>query len=515
VHYHCKLFYTIGQGSGQNSTSENTQAMSWINLPEFTLSYLNSGTASNPDDSICSSSSGSVLYPVFGNEGQSPGQDNLITATKFYSNAERTQTPANGTWKSNYSGNATNIYTYLLNGVPQTPTNAVQGTNWRACVANFSLTSNRGDSGYTLCNNLTAQLFANYDPNVLTLNTSTYEWRVNNVLQTGSNGQANFTASNPGGTGLTTYSVTVYDTSNVGYTDNFEITWKACTVKVQARRCDNPNALVVATILGTESIANGVFELTAEPNQQLPYGDGCYTILQTTTESSNADVTAAGSNGAFQPYSDCETCDPSLAVDEYYVLTRCVDNGTFRTAQTTDQVFYATNQFLVDNSNFLYRVVGTTESTSSPTATNLTTSNATSCPSYYGLQQCGTLSGGYRANQTTDEIALNIGDRVQDTSSGLYYTVVDNTSTTGALINVTNTGLTGCPAPAQFYYAIQKCDDNIIYRTQQSNEQISFSIGDVVVALGSVYFTVIDDNVEVNDYVDFFNKCIGLSSWDI
>ena len=507
VHYHCKLFYTIGQGSSQNSTSESTQAMSWINLPEFTLSYLNSGTASNPDDSICSSSSGSVLYPVFGNEGQSPGQDNLLLATKFYANAERTQTPANGTWKSNYAGNATNIYTYLLGGVPQTPTGAVSGTNWRACAANFALTSNRGDSGYTLCNNLTANLFANYDPNVLTLNTSTYEWRVNNVLQTSSNGSTSFTASNPGGTGLVTYSVTVQDTSGTPYTDTFEITWQACSVKVQARKCGNSSGYVVVTILGTESIANGVFNLTAEPGQQLPEGNGCYTILQTTTESANAEVTAVGPNGGSgQPYSDCETCDPSLAVDEYYVLIRCVDNGTFRTAQTTDQVSYATNQFLVDNSNFLYRVVGTTESTSSPTATNLTNSPATSCPVYYGLQQCDTLETGFRTNNsTTEDTSLSINDRIVVNSTGIYYKVISTDATTGGIIsNYSNTGLTGCPPVAQFYYGIEKCDDGVLYRTQASNTAVSFSLNQIVeTGSGGITFRVFSTSVGVNDYAQY------------
>jgi len=506
VHYHCKLFYTIGSGSSQNSTSGTTQGMSWINLPEFTLSYLNSGTASNPDDSICSSSSGSVLYPVFGNEGQSPGQDNLLLATKFYANAERTQTPANGTWKSNYAGNATNIYTYLLGGVPQPPTGAVSGTNWRACAANFSLTSNKGDSGITLCNNLTANLFANYDPNVLTLNTSTYEWRVNNVVQTGSNGQANFTASNAGGAGLVTYSVTVEDTSGTLYTGTFEITWQACSVKVRARKCTNSTGYIVVNILGTESIVNGVFELTAEPNQQLPEGNGCYTILQTTAESSNADVTVSGSNGAFLPYSDCETCDPSLAVDEYYVLARCIANDSFRTAQTTDQVSYAINQFLVDNSNFLYRVVGTTQETSLPSATNLTTSSATSCPVYYGLQQCDTLETGFRTNNsTTEDTSLSINDRIVVNSTGIYYKVISTDATTGGIIgDYSNTGLTGCPPVAQFYYGIEKCDDGVLYRTQASNTAVSFSLNQIVeTGSGGITFRVFSTSVGVNDYAQY------------
>ncbi len=505
VHYHCKLFYTIGQGSGQNSTSENTQAMSWINLPEFTLSYLNSGTASNPDDSICSSSSGSALYPVLGNEGQSPGQDNLLLATKFYANAERTQTPANGTWKSNYSGNATNIYTYLLNGVPQTPTNAVSGTNWRACLANFSLTSNKGDSGITLCNNVTANLFAN---TTATLNTSTYRWRVNNQLQSSSNGSPSFTASNPNGTGLVTYGVTVEDTNGTEYVGTFEITWEACTVKVRVRKCGNSTGYAVATILGTSTIANGVFELTAEPNQQLPEGNGCYTILQTTTESTNAEVTAAGPNGdAGIPYGSCNdsACNPATF---YTVLLRCVDNGTFRTAQTTDQVSYAVNQFLIDNSNFLYRVVGTTTSTSSPTASNLTNSNVTSCPSYYGLRECGTLSEGYRTiNTTTQDSSLSINDRIKDDSTGIYYTVIDDTSTTGGFVNYSATGLTGCPdltGGNDRYYGIEKCDDGTLYRTQATNTSVTFSLNQIVeTGSGGITFRVFDLDVGSTDYVQY------------
>ena len=505
VHYHCKLFYTIGQGSSQNSTSGTTQGMSWINLPEFTLSYLSSGTASNPDDSICSSSSGSALYPVFGNEGQSPGQDNLLFATKFYSNAERTAVPANGTYKSNYSGNATNIYTYLSGGVPQTPSNAVSGTNWRACLANFSLVSNKGDSGIDLCNNETANLFVN---STATLNTSTYRWRVNNQLQTSSNGSTSFTASNANGTGLVTYGVTVEDTNGTEYTDTFEITWEACNVKVRARKCGNSTGYAVVTILGTSTIANGVFNLTAGTNQSLPEGNGCYTILQTTTESHNAEVTAAGPNGdAGIPYGSCNdsACNPATF---YTVLLRCVDNGTFRTAQNTNQVSYATNQFLIDNSNFLYRVVGTTTSTSSPTASNLTNSSVTSCPSYYGLRECGTLSEGYRTiNTTTQDSSLSINDRIKDDSTGIYYTVIDDTSTTGGFVNYSATGLTGCPDMTggnDRYYGIEKCDDGTLYRTQATNASVTFSLNQIVeTGSGGITFRVFDLDVGSTDYVQY------------
>ena len=511
VHYHCKLFYTIGSGSSQNSTSGTTQGMSWINLPEFTLSYLNSGTASNPDDSICSSSSGSVLYPVFGNEGQDPGQDNLITATKFYANAERTQTPANGTWKSNYAGNATNIYTYLLGGVPQTPTGAVSGTNWRSCPANFSLTSNRGDSGYTLCNNLTANLFIN--TTITSLNANTYVWKIfpggtgEGIVQTNSADPSSFLASNPDGTGIVDYSVTVQDTNGSdSYTDTFRIIWEACTVKVRVRKCGNSTGYAVATILGTSTISNGVFNLTAEANQSLPEGNGCYTILQTTTESHNAEVTAAGPNGdAGIPYGSCNdaACNPATF---YTVLLRCVDNGTFRTAQNTNQVSYATNQFLIDNSNFLYRVVGTTTSTSSPTVSNLTNSSVTSCPVYYGLQQCDTLETGFRTNNsTTEDTSLSINDRIVVNSTGIYYKVISTDATTGGIISdYSNTGLTGCPPVAQFYYGIEKCDDAVLYRTQASNTAVSFSLNQIVeTGSGGITFKVFSTSVGVNDYAQY------------
>lgn len=502
VHYHCKLSYTIGNGSSQFAESDSTQGMSWINLPEFTLSYLNSGTASNPDDSICSSTSGSTLYPVFGNEGQDPGQDNLLLATKFYSNAERTQTPANGTWKSNYGGNATNIYTYLLNGVPQTPTNAVQGTNWRACAANFSLTSNRGDSGYTLCNNLTAELFANYDPNVLTLNTSTYEWRVNNVVQTSYNGLADFTASNPGGTGLVTYGVSVQDTNGIPYEDQFQIQWQDCSVKVRVRKCGNSTGYAVARVLGTSTIANGVFELIAEPNQSLPEGNGCYTILQTTTESSNADVTAIGANGAFQPYASCSVsaCNP---VDEFYLLSRCIDGGQYRTSQTIENLSYYVNQILEYNTQS-YAVIGTTTNTGITSISSFTTTNYTSCPAYYGLQKCTDQSTNHRSSVDVEQLTLSVGDRVTDIFGGGFYVVQNNTATSGNLVTVIGTGLTGCPEPTQNYYQIRECSTGTDYRTKRTTDTVALYVGNIVYnQTGDVFFTVISDTAQVGDFPEY------------
>ena len=503
VHYHCKLSYTIGNGSSQSAESDSTQGMSWINLPEFTLSYLNSGTASNPDDSICSSTSGSTLYPVFGNEGQDPGQDNLLLATKFYSNAERTQTPANGTWKSNYTGNATNIYTYLLGGVPQTPTGAVSGTNWRACAANFSLTSNKGDSGITLCNNETANLFANYDPNVLTLNTSTYEWRVNNVTQTSYNGQANFTASNPGGTGLVIYGVSVQDTNGTSYGDQFQIQWQDCSVKVRVRKCGNSTGYAVATVLGTSTIANGVFELTAEPNQQLPEGNGCYTILQTTTESSNAEVTAIGPNGdSGQPYASCSVsaCNP---VDEFYLLSRCLDGAQYRTSQTIENLSYYVNQILEYNTQS-YAVIGTTTNTGVTSISSFTTTSYTSCPAYYGLQKCSDQSTNHRSSVDVEQFTLNVGDRVSDILTGEFYVVQNNTATSGNLATVISTGLTGCPEPTQNYYQIRECSTGTDYRTQRTTDAVVLYVGNIVYnQTGDVFFTVISNTAQVGDFPEY------------
>lgn len=511
VYYHCKLNYTIGAGSGQIATSNNTGAMTWLNLPEFTLSYLNSGTASNPDDSICSSSSGSALYPVFGNEGQDPGQDNLLLATKFYSNAERTQVPANGTWKSNYSGNATNIYTYLLNGEPQTPTGAVSGTNWRACVANFSLTSNRGDSGYTLCNNLTANLFANYDPNVLTLNTSTYEWRVNNVVQTGSNGQANFTASNLGGTGLVTYGVTVEDTNGTPYTDTFDINWEACSVKVRARKCGNTTGYVVVIINGTSTIANGVFNLTAGVNQSLPEGNGCYTILETTTESANAEVTAVGPNGdSSQPYADCNvSACGGPPPGEYWLLTRCSDGAYFRTQQSADSLSSYYVNLMLKYIFEHYRVTGRTDDTSIAVISDpLVVAEGSSCPIYYGLQKCTDLSTNHRTFNTVieqDAIApLTIGDRVLDVISSTYYTVFSNNATGGFPASVIGVGTQGCPELTEYYYQIQDCDTGTNYRTQRTVDAVLFTVGAIVRnTTASKHFTVISNTAEFDDFPEY------------
>lgn len=505
VYYHCKLTYTIGAGSSKNATSSNTQAMTWINFPEYTVAYSNTGSASTPDSSICSSSN---FVTIYGNVGQSAGQDNFIASTKFYSNAQGSATPPNGTYRSNFSGGATNVYSYFNNGIPQTPNNPIPGTNYLACPANFSLTSTRGDSPINLCNNLTATLSANYDSSAITLNTSTYEWRVDNVVQTGSNGSSSFTASNPGGTGQVVYGVSVYDSLNTLYQDQFYITWQNCTVKVKARKCPSTSGLYrVFTIENTAAIANGVFELTATTGT-LPEGNGCYTIFEsgaTVTENSEATATASGVSGTLQAYSDCNAsvCNPA---DNYYTLLRCIDNGSYRTSQTTTQVTYSVNSF-IENGGFLYRVTGTTTSTNLPVLTGtITVSTATSCPVYYGLQQCDTLATGFRTNNsTTQDTSLSINSRIIDNDTGVYYKVISTDATTGGIIdNYSNTGLTGCPPVAQFYYGIEKCDDGTLYRTQASNTAVTFSLNQIVeTGSGGVTFRVFSTSVGINDYVEY------------
>ena len=514
VHYHCKLNYTIGVGTGKTATSLSTQAMTWINLPQFTLSYLNSGTASNPDSSACSSSSNSTLYPVFGNEGQDPAQDNLITATKFYSNAERSQVPANGTWKSNYTGNATNIYTYLSGGVPQQPTNSLPDVNWRACPANFALTSNRGDSGYTLCNNLQAILTANYDTSAITLNTSTYRWRIGNVEQSGSNGSTSFTASNPNGTGSVTYGVTVSDTSGNEYTDTFSIIWDACSVKVKARKCGNTEGFVVVKINGTSQIANGVFNLTAETNQTLPEGNGCYTILEPTTESLNAEVTAVGPNGdSSQAYANCSVSACSPPPSKYWLLTKCSDGSFIRTQQLADDLpSYYVNlmlKYIYEH----YRVTGKTDDTNitSISSTNLTVLDAnevSDCPIYYGLRKCTDQSENHRTFNTVaeqDAVApLTIGSRVLDVISSTYYTVINNTSTGGFPAAVIGVGSQGCPEQTQNYYQIRDCATGTDYRTQRTVDAVLFTVGSIVRnTSASKHFTVISNTAELNDFTEY------------
>ena len=514
VHYHCKLNYTIGAGTSKTATSLSTQAMTWINLPQFTLSYLNSGTASNPDSSACSSSSNSTLYPVFGNEGQDPAQDNLITATKFYSNAERSQVPANGTWKSNYTGNATNIYTYLLGGVPQQPTNSLPNVNWRACPANFTLTSNRGDSGYTLCNNLQATLTANYDTSAITLNTSTYRWRIGNVEQSGSNGSTSFTASNPNGTGSVTYGVTVSDTNGNEYTDTFSIIWDACSVKVKARKCGNTEGYVVVKINGTSQIANGVFNLTAGTNQTLPEGNGCYTILEPTTESLNAEVTAVGPNGdSSQAYANCSVSACSPPPSKYWLLTKCSDGSFIRTQQLADDLpSYYVNlmlKYIYEH----YRVTGKTDDTNitSISSTNLTVLDAnevSDCPIYYGLRKCTDQSENHRTFNTVaeqDAVApLTIGSRVLDVISSTYYTVINNTSTGGFPAAVIGVGSQGCPEQTQNYYQIRDCATGTDYRTQRTVDAVLFTVGSIVRnTSASKHFTVISNTAELNDFTEY------------
>jgi len=502
VYYHCKLDYTISGGSTQTATSSNTQAMTWINFPEYTVAYSNTGSALTPDSSICSSSN---FVTIYGNVGQSAGQDNFIASTKFYSNAQGSAPPPNGTYRSNFGGGATNVYSYFDNGIPQTPNNPIPDTNYLACPANFSLTSTRGDSPINLCNNLTATLSANYDSNAITLNTSTYEWRVNNIVQTGSNGSSSFTASNPGGTGQVIYGVSVYDTLGMLYEDQFYITWQNCTVKVKARKCPSTSGFYrVFTIENTAAIANGVFELTATVGS-LPEGDGCYTIFEsgaTVTENSEATATASGQSGTLQAYADCNAsvCNP---VDQYYLLSRCLDGAQYRTSQTTDNINYYVNQILEYNTQS-YVVIGTTTDTGITSISSFTTTSYTSCPAYYGLQKCSDQSTNHRSSVDVEQFTLNIGDRVREILSGAYYTVINNTATSGTLATVTSTGLTGCPEPTQNYYQIRECSTGTDYRTQRTTDQVNLFINNIVYnQTGDVFFTVISNTAQVGDFPEY------------
>ena len=166
----------------------------------------------------------------------------------------------------------------------------------------------------------------------------------------------------------------------------------------------------------------------------------------------------------------------------YYELKQCGTLLTgYRTSTTTLAQSYATDTRLQDTSSGVYYIItGLTVTTgASITATD---TGQTGCPSvggettYYGLQKCDDASTGWRTEQTTDQITLNVNDRVQDVA-GTNYLVVSSNATGGANVSagvMTDTGVTECPpaptvtptpsptatqVPTTFYATLVTCDD--------------------------------------------------------
>jgi hypothetical protein len=110
---------------------------------------------------------------------------------------------------------------------------------------------------------------------------------------------------------------------------------------------------------------------------------------------------------------------------------------------------------------------------------------------YYALQKCEDSSIGYITEQSIGEIALDVDDRVQDSSTNDY--IVVGTAETGTSVGiVTDTGEVGCfVPPAPLYYSLTRCSDSITgFISAQEVVSGLFNYGARVLDSNNVYYTI-------------------------
>jgi len=110
---------------------------------------------------------------------------------------------------------------------------------------------------------------------------------------------------------------------------------------------------------------------------------------------------------------------------------------------------------------------------------------------YYSLQKCEDSSIGYITEQTVDDIALDVDDRVQDSSNNDY--IVTGTAETGTSVGiVTDTGEVGCVVPpTPLYYTLTRCSDNTTgYISAQEVTAGLFNYGARVIDSSNTYYTI-------------------------
>ena len=444
-YYNCRV-------SGNNSVSgsaitpvydSSDWSIGWSDRPSFSFYRLPSQTPAHSE--ACTTTANQVtLYT---------DSSVLNQVTKLYKTAAGSVSgfPNGGnTFIATY--NSIKYYAQVnLGGVPEEAT--VQG-NWLPCTSyNIETTGNDEGTNGVITANITETVTLqfvdqanNVDPAI-----SQYSWTASSTAA-GTNSQTLNTDSTrptlgPDEEELITYGCTA--TFNDGRPDvfkNIQIKWQnPGTLKVQAVKCGGSTVRYVRisgqTSLNYSSGAN-IYELTAISSSQLLDGNGCYTITQYAGSEYSATATAIGQSGSMQPFANCDAC-----------------TGVEEAEDTTV---------------------------------------------YWGLEQCGTLSQGYRTNYTTDEdTSLSTNERIKDDSTGIYYRVINSTATTGAVIYYSTTGLTGCPDIAESrYYGIEKCDDGVQYRTQATNDSITFDLHQIVEG-GGTTFRVFDVDVGINDLTEF------------
>jgi len=204
-----------------------------------------------------------------------------------------------------------------------------------------------------------------------------------------------------------------------------------------------------------------------------------YSPTTATANTGNVQVTYtfSDSNPAWNNTGTQLTCTNALTVDTTYTTT------TTTAAPTTTTTVPPT----------------TTTTTSGPTTTT------TAVPEYYTLQQCFTLNQGIITSQTTATLGTwNVGDRIKDNNTDMYYKVTGTTQVYQGvkLTNVTNTGQTNCPASPTYFYGLEHCTTNTLYRSTQGSGSGLFSVNDIVESAG-IQLRVISTNATINQYTEF------------
>lgn len=441
-YYNCRVSGTNSvSGSAITPVSDSDNwNINWTDRPSFTFYRLPSQSVNHGE--ACTTTAGQV--DLFTDSSV------LNQVTRLYKTAAggTDGLPGEGTFVATY--NSIKYYAHV------NATGVVQ-SNWFACTS-YNIETTLGDEGDSNGiigpENITSTVnlrFVNQangeDPAI-----NQYAWRVNNV-PAGDNSQIFNTDSSrptldPNATQDILYGCTAsFNDGRPDVVKTITIRWQnPFTLIVQAVKCGGSTPRYVR-ISGATSLSYGnVYDLTAISTSSLQDGDGCYTITEYTGSQIDATATAIGQNNSMQPFDDCDDCNGITA----------------------------------------------------PPPPDF----------YYGLRECGTNSEGYRTiNTTTQDNSLSIGDRLKDDGTGIYYTVINDNSTTGGLINYSTTGLTGCPdltGGNDRYYGIEKCDDGTLYRTQATNDSVTFLLNQIVeTGSGGITFRVFDLDVGSTDYVQY------------
>ena len=124
---------------------------------------------------------------------------------------------------------------------------------------------------------------------------------------------------------------------------------------------------------------------------------------------------------------------------------------------------------------------------------------------YYTLQQCFTLATGIITSQSTATLGTwNVGDRIKDNNTDMYYKVTGTTQVYQGvkLTNVTNTGQTNCPSVPTYFYGLEHCTTSTLYRSVQGSGSGLFSVNDIVES-GGIQLRVVSTNATINQYTQY------------